>query len=264
MRPRPTPLLDRSPTASVPGSSPAPRAVPGRTVVHADALAWLRQNAPLHGASVITSLPDASEVPDLGFEGWRRWFIEAAASVVSAIGDEAVAIFFQSDVRRAGMWIDKGALVTRAAEDAGMGCLFHKIVCRKAPGTVTIGRASYSHLLGFARTLQPSLRATTADVLPEPGFASGPKAMGAAACLDAVRFVREQTTTRTIVDPFCVFGTVLAAANALGLDAVGVDLSARMCRRARALDLVIDGGAARAGARLVRSPARRNEDQQQP
>ena len=244
MRPRPTPLLDRSPESIASGASPSSAAgagpVPARTVVHADALAWLRQNAPLRGASVITSLPDASEVPALGLEGWRRWFVEAAGAVMSAVTDEGIAIFFQSDVRRAGIWIDKGALVTRAAEDAGMRCLFHKIVCRKAPGTVTIGRASYSHLLGFARTLQPSLRATTADVLPEAGFASGPKAMGTAACLDAVRFVLEQTTTRTVVDPFCGFGTVLAVANALGLDAIGVDLSARMCRRARALDLVVD------------------------
>jgi len=228
-------------------------------VVHADALGWLRQNAPLHGSSVITSLPDLSEVPALGFEGWRRWFIEAAAAVMTAVGDDGVAIFFQSDVRREGMWIDKGALVTRAAEDAGMRCLFHKIVCRKAPGTVTIGRASYSHLLGFARTLQPSLRALTADVLPDAGFASGPKAMGAAACLDAVRFVLEHTKTRTIVDPFCGFGTVLAAANALGLDAIGVDLSARMCRRARALDLVLEGRGAVRAARSSRTMEEKTE-----
>ena len=35
--------------------------------------------------------------------------------------------------------------------------------------------------------------------------------------------------------PFCGYGTVLAVANAIGLDAVGVDLSARMARRARTL-----------------------------
>lgn len=218
-------------------------------MIHGDALGWLRDNAPLIGASVITSLPDSSELPALGPDGWRRWFVEAAAAVMSAVGDEGVAIFFQSDVRREGMWIDKGALVTRAAEHAGMRCLFHKIVCRKPPGTVTIGRASYSHLLGFARALRPSLRATTADVLPDPGFASGPKAMGTAACRDAVRFVLAQTPTRTIVDPFCGFGTVLAVANELGLDAIGVDLSARMCRRARGLQIPAQGRSERGRAR---------------
>jgi hypothetical protein len=71
------------------------------------------------------------------------------------------------------------------------------------------------------------------------------KAMGVNACLDACRFVLSETTTRTIVDPFCGFGTVLAVANALGMNAVGVDLSARMCRSARELQIDLDRIAAR-------------------
>ena len=49
------------------------------------------------------------------------------------------------------------------------------------------------------------------------------------------RFILDQTPTRTVIDPFCGWGTVLAVANALGLAAIGIDLSARMCRRARTL-----------------------------
>jgi hypothetical protein len=120
-----------------------------------------------------------------------------------------------------------------------MGMLFHKIVCRKPPGTLTHGRASYSHLLGFARLLRPTLRRSTPDVLPDGGFQPGVKAMGVLACVDACRFVINETTTRTIVDPFCGWGTVLAVANALGLDAIGVDLSARMCKRARRLSVTV-------------------------
>jgi hypothetical protein len=206
-----------------------------RTVHHGDAIDWLRAQGTLHGASVVTSLPDVSELPALGLDGWRRWFEEAAGLVMASVPPEGVAIFFQSDVRRGGLWIDKGALVARAAERAAMGLLFHKIVCRRPPGTVTYGRASYSHLLGFGRTPRPAPRRATADVLPDGGFQPGTKAMGVNACLEACRFVRDETTTRTVVDPFCGFGTVLAVANALGLDATGVDLSARMCRRARNL-----------------------------
>ncbi len=189
---------------------------------------------------MVTSLPDLSEVPALGLDGWRRWFDEAAVLTMQGVPDEGVAIFFQSDVNRAGLWVDKGAMVSRAAERAGMALLFHKIVCRKPPGTLTYGRASYSHLLGFARVLRPTLRRATPDVLPDGGFQPGPKAMGVLACVDACRFVLTQTTTRTIVDPFCGFGTVLAVANALGLDAIGVDLSARMCKRARRLSVTLD------------------------
>ncbi len=232
-----------------PPSSPAPR----RVVFHADAIAWLAAEGRLVGSSVVTSLPDLSEVPALGLEGWQRWFTDAAALTMDSVGDEGVAIFFQSDVRREGLWIDKGALVAAGAARAGMRLLFHKIVCRKRPGTVTHGRASYSHLLGFARTLRPSLARTTADVLPDAGFMPGTKAMGVNACIDACRFILAETSTRTVVDPFCGFGTVLAVANALGLDAVGVDLSPRMCRRARGLQL--DLGALAAGE----APAARKE-----
>jgi hypothetical protein len=206
-------------------------------VFQRDALEWLCENAPLSDASVVTSLPDASELPALDVPAWQAWFEDAAVTTMKAVTDAGVAIFFQSDVRHAGLWIDKGNLVARAAEHAGMRLLFHKIVCRKPPGTLTFGRASYSHLLGFARTLRPSLRRVTPDVLPDAGHMPGTKSMGVAACVDACRFVQAETTTRTIVDPFCGYGTVLAVANALALDAIGVDLSARMCRRARTLQL---------------------------
>jgi hypothetical protein len=225
-----------TPTASPPGSED-----PRRIVHHEEALAWLRANGPLHGASVVTSLPDVSELPALGLEGWRSWFDEAAVRTMQAVPPEGVAIFFQSDIKRDGLWLDKGALVARAAERAGMGLLFHKIVCRKPAGTVTFGRASYSHLLGFSRALRPPLRRATADVLPDAGFMPGNKAMGVNACVEACRFVLSETATRTVVDPFCGWGTVLAVANAMGLDAVGVDLSVRMCRRARALRVEIGG-----------------------
>jgi hypothetical protein len=128
---------------------------PGRTVHQGDALPWLRAAGTLAGVSVVTSLPDVSELPALGLDGWRRWFDEAAVLAMQSVPDEGVAIFFQSDVNLAGLWVDKGAMVSRAAERAGMGMLFHKIVCRKPPGTLTYGRASYSHLLGFARVLRP-------------------------------------------------------------------------------------------------------------
>jgi hypothetical protein len=227
--------------ASMPGA-----AGPSRVVHHAEAIDWLRRQGRLAGASVVTSLPDRSELPHLGWPGWLRWFEDAAALVMESLCDEGVAIFFQSDVKHDGWWIDKGALVGRAAERAGMGLLFHRIVCRRPAGTLTFGRASYSHLLGFARTPRPSPRHPRADVLPDAGFLPGRKAMGVTACLDACRYVCSATSTRLVVDPFCGWGTVLAVANALGLDAVGVDSSARQCRRARALS--IDLSAARGGS----------------
>ena len=215
----------------------SPPLAPSREVHHADALVWLAEQGRLQGASVVTSLPDISEVPHLGFEGWLRWFEDTAALTMNSVSDEGVVIFYQSDVRHAGLWVDKGFLVSKAAQTAGMGTLFHRIVCRKPPGTETFGRATYTHLLGFGRAWKPIRHQACADVLPDAGFKPSTKSMGVTACVEACRFVLSQTTTRTIVDPFCGYGTVLAVANALGLNAVGVDLSTKMCRRARGLQL---------------------------
>jgi tRNA/tmRNA/rRNA uracil-C5-methylase (TrmA/RlmC/RlmD family) len=70
--------------------------------------------------------------------------------------------------------------------------------------------------------------------LPALGAMSWSRAMGTAACDAAVRFVAS-IGARTVVDPFCGLGSVLAAANAHGLDAIGVELSNRRARRARTL-----------------------------
>jgi hypothetical protein len=214
---------------------------PTRVVHHADALPWLRARGVLAGCSVVTSLPDVSELSGLDLAAWQRWFEDAALLVLGSVPDDGVAIFFQSDIKHAGLWVDKGALVQRAGARAGVGLLFHKIVCRKPAGTVTFGRASYSHLLAYSRAVRPRAERATADVLPDAGFQPGTKAMGVAACVDACRFIARETATRIVVDPFCGYGTVLAVANALDLDAVGVDLSARMCQRARTLTVELPG-----------------------
>jgi hypothetical protein len=225
-------------------SSPSPDAnrvrpglAPRREVIQAEALAWLGENPALAGSSVITSLPDLSELPEYDFGAWRAWFIEAAQRVMAWVPEDGVAIFFQSDIRYGGAWVDKGYLVQRAAEESSAVLLWHKIVCRHAPGTIAHGRAAYSHMLCVARAPRVIMKRPGPDVLPETGFKPYPKAMGVEACRVACRFLAEETATRVVVDPFCGRGTVLAVANVLGFDAVGVDKSARACRAARKLTL---------------------------
>ncbi len=214
-----------------------PTSASTREVIHGDAMAWLRGASQRDDASFVTSLPDLSEMPGLDLNAWTRWFEDAAALILERTAPEAVAIFFQSDIRAAGVWIDKGHLVHRAADRMGARCMWHKIVCRKPPGTSSFGRATYSHMLCFSKALEPKLARGGVDVLPDPGTKTWSKATGAEACLVACRAVREQTRSRMIIDPFCGHGTVLAAANALGFDALGVELSERRCARARALTL---------------------------
>jgi tRNA G10 N-methylase Trm11 len=61
------------------------------------------------------------------------------------------------------------------------------------------------------------------------------RAMPLEACAAVARFLLAHTRCRTVVDPFCGLGSMLAVANAHGLDAIGVELSRQRAERARAL-----------------------------
>lgn len=222
-------------------SSPGEASRPARVVHHEDGVAWLARASLPADHAVVTSLPDCSELPHLDFEAWRSWFVDAAALACRAVADDAVSIFFQTDVKRDGAWIDKGHLVQCGAEKAGSRLLWHKIVCRAAPGTTTFGRPAYAHLLCFSRVLRLSPAQSTADVLPRLGRMTWARAMGLEACEAVCRFLVAHTACRTVVDPFCGIGTMLAAANAQGLGAIGVELSRRRAARARRLEVSIGG-----------------------
>jgi len=203
-----------------------------RVVHHGDGIAFL-ERGPLPGDhAIITSLPDHSEVPQLGIDGWRRWFVDTVALACRTIAEDAVAVFYQTDVKHDGRWIDKGHLVLCGADAAASHALFHKIVCRVPPGTTTFGRPAYAHLIAVSRTRRLTPGASTPDVLPSLGTMTWSRAMGAAACEAAVKFVAS-TGARVVVDPFCGLGSALAAANAHGLEAIGVELSRRRAAGAR-------------------------------
>jgi hypothetical protein len=217
-----------------------PEQEPARLVIQAEALAWLREHPAEPTDAVVTSLPDFSELPTLGpgLEGWKRWFIDAATQLLRWTAPGMPVLFFQSDVRHQGRWIDKAFLVQQAAELSEATLVFHKIVCRHPPGTLTQGRASYSHLLAFTRGGAALIvKKPSADVLPDAGEMPWSRAMGTRACEAACRFLLDETAARRVVDPFCGRGTVLAVANSLGLDALGVELSAKRCRVARNLSV---------------------------
>lgn len=211
-------------------------AQPRRQVFQADALRWLQDRSAPDATSVMTSLPDISELPAMAFEEWTHWFVHAASAVIRWVPDPGMAIFYQSDIRFAGTWVDKGYLVAKAAEAQSAHLLWHKIVCRRPPLTVSLGRPSYSHLICVSRERRSVLRHAGPDVLPDAGPVIWSRGIGLKACEVACRFLREETQTRVVVDPFCGRGTVLAVANFFGFDAIGVELGGKRCRLARNLN----------------------------
>jgi hypothetical protein len=220
----------------VPDTSSGPlQAEPQRQVWCEDALGWLERQRPLAGCSIITSLPDVSGMPSLGLDGWRSWFIAAAERVLDATPDDGVTIFYQTDIKVDGTWVDKSYLCHRAADRASVPLLWHRIVCRKPAGENNFGRPAYTHLLCYSRAVRDRGDRAYPDVLPSTGVMTWSQAMGVEACRLACAYVLSHTGTRTIVDPFCGVGTVLAVANAMGLAAVGVEIVAKRARKARGL-----------------------------
>ena len=209
---------------------------PTRIVHCEDALHWLRRHTPLVGCSVITGLPDVSGLPQLSLAQWKAWFVDAARCTLAATPDDGVTIFCQADIKVDGTWVDKSFLCHQAAVRDGAALLWHKIVCRQPAGEATFGRPGYSHLLCYSRGIRDVIaKGSDADVLPTAGEMTWSRAMGVEVCDFACRYVQSRTTSRTIVDPFCGRGTVLAVANQRGLHAVGVEIGKRRAHRARGL-----------------------------
>lgn len=220
----------------MPGLEDMSQAPGTRSVHEGDALAWLAGRGELAGCSLLTSLPDVSEV-GLPLAQWRAWFIAAAEAVLRACPPGGAAIFYQTDIKAQGVWIDKGYLVQLAAERCGRALWWHKVATRRPVGTVMYGRPGWAHLLCFGHggLREPDGLADVVDT----GEMIWTKAIGLEACALACAFIARRTATRVVVDPFCGRGTALAVANAMGLGAVGVELSPKRCRVARNLQVTL-------------------------
>ena len=203
----------------------------------ADATQFLREPHLAEGHAILTSLPDSSEMKGRTFEQWRQWFTDTAELVLRATPARSAAVFYQTDVKRDGAWVDKAFLVQLGARAAGARLLWHKIICRAPAGTATFARPGYAHLLCFSRELSDDAERATPDVLPELGAMTWPRAIGLHAAHAAVLWLRDHAGARCIVDPFCGVGTVLAVANHHGLSAIGVEIAASRAEKARTLAL---------------------------
>ncbi len=210
-----------------------------RIIHQADALEWLEKQGTLTGCSMITSMPDFTEFSQLSLAEWKQWFQRAASLVMRSCAPDGVSIFYQRDSKKDGTWIDKSFLIQKAAEEIGHELLWHKIICRAPAGQITFGKPAYSHLLCFAKNIRLPLERSTVDVLPLAGEVTWTRGMGLNACVAACKFVLENTSTRAIVDPFCGHGSVLAVANTLGLDAIGVELGRKRAEKAQVLRAVL-------------------------
>lgn len=208
-----------------------------REVHCGDALEWLRGRAPQPGTALLTSLPDFSEFPNHSLAAWQEWFDQAASAVLACCPPDGVALFYQSDVRVDGLWIDKSRLVQQAAQRQNKDLLWHKIVCRVPPGNPSFGRPGYAHLLCFSAGLRLPPQRSFADVLVSGGKATWARGIGLETCRLVCRFLRRQTPVHTLIAPFCGQGLALAVAEEHGLRAIGIEKSPQRARQAERCSL---------------------------
>ena len=220
-------------------SEPLPTGGPTRQVVHGDALEWLAAHPSMPDTSVVASLPDVSEL-GVTMERWRAFFTEAVRLALLTTAPDGLTVFFQTDLRLEGRWVSKAGLVLGAAAALDVPVLWHKIVCRRPPGTRLTGRPGYSHLIAFSRQARMPGNRDTADVLPDLGDMPWSHSMGTASAREALHAIRlASPTTTTVVAPFCGVGTVLALANEQGFHAIGIERNRKRAEQAR--HLVRDG-----------------------
>lgn len=222
-----------------------------RRVYCADAVQWL-EALPLLPPSwaVVTSLPDVCEVqPPLPPAEYELWFVSTVQLILSKLAPHQIAVFYQTDGRNSGIdssWLDKAALCHSGAKAAGARCVWHRLVLSATPGRPQTGRPGFVHLIAFSAEHRLQHGAPLVDVLLDRGHMSWPRAMGSAACEAAIEYLCEHAGRETrhagqrksppdtgpplIFDPFCGCGSVLAAANAKHLEAVGIELSRKRCR----------------------------------
>lgn len=209
-----------------------------RSVYCEDAIAWLHAHTLDPAASLVASLPDISEFPQFTLEQWKEWFTDTARLVLSRCADNAFTLFYQSDIKFEGVWVDKAYLCLKAAESLQHELLFHKVICRAPVNVVTFGRPAYSHLLCFSKALRlKDLSKSTADVLDDPGDKTWTRGMGLKTTLAVADFVAKQSDCTRIINPFCGEGSILAAANHVGLEAIGIERSAKRAEKARRLSI---------------------------
>ncbi len=202
----------------------------------ADTVEWLRERRERRGWSVVSSIPDVSEL-GVSESVWRAFFTEMAGALFQLADDDGLLALIQTDVRKDGLWVDKSSLVNAGVVAAGGILLARKIICRRPPGMTSTKRAAYSQLLVFGRkAFDAALPDTVPDVLPDGGPVTWTRGVGlyaARAAIDVVK--RFAPTTTTIVDPFCGEGMILAVANERGLHAIGVERHKKRAEGARLL-----------------------------
>jgi DNA methylase len=198
-----------------------------KTVICADSFEWLPANR--NQGSIITSLPDASEIGIEDLVEYEKWVRRAATECFLSASEGCPVIFVQTDRRKGGRQFSKANLLMNIAAELGWFLVWHKIELTAEVGKSNLYRPTFRHMLCFGRGKMSAGQATP-DVIP-PSKRLYEMAFGFEAAKVAVEFCKRYT--KRICDPFCGHGTVLHVAEEMGVDSIGMDIDPKVCEIAR-------------------------------
>jgi len=206
-----------------------------KEIIHADAITWLEAYEPNPEHIFFVSLPDYSEFPHLTIDEWKSWFIETAELIMKKTHPDQYCLFFQSDIKYEGEWIDKGYLIQKAAERLHMKTMWHKIVMRAPLGSVTFGRPSYSHLLSFSMNQTRDSAQSAVDIFYESGEKTWARGIGEKTAEFIINDIRKNSPGSTLINPFCGEGLLLKVADSNGIPSIGIERSLKRVKIASKL-----------------------------
>jgi hypothetical protein len=194
-----------------------------KRVICADSLDWLPANR--DQGSIVTSLPDASEIGIENLDEYTKWVRRAATECFASASTDCPVIFVQTDRRKVGRQFSKANLLMNVAAERGWFLVWHKIELSQEIGKSNLYRPTFRHMLCFGNDHITSGQATP-DVITVSRRLYA-MAFGFAAARVCVEFCKRYTNR--VCDPFCGHGTVLHAAAQVGMDSVGVDIDPMVC-----------------------------------
>lgn len=182
--------------------------------------------------ALVTSLPAPQEL-GIGIKAYPAWMDEAIGLCFDAVKPDGVCIFYQTDTKTKGTVYSKAAQIIKIGEAKGHRLLWHKIALRQAVGSVSLFRPTYSHMLAFSR--EGKVGKALPDVIDAGKFLWS-NGMG----VNAAKFMASYASRfgKSLIDPFCGEGTIIAAAELYGMNSLGIDIDARCCAAARKVRIV--------------------------
>lgn len=186
-------------------------------VIQADCIPFLQDH--LGFGSLITGIPDSEEL-HMTLDQWTPWFMNTVKLCLDFVPKGIPVMFMQIDRKINSRVICKLDLCMQAARGNEKKFLFDKVILRKEVGKVDLYHVTFMHLICFGDS-SVKIGKSTPDVI-DGGEKLWKWGIGMAGCKFACEFA--QRFTNVVYDPFCGYGSVLKAANDLGMKAFGIDI----------------------------------------